>query len=454
MFLDEASIDVLAGDGGRGTVGWRREKFEPMGGPNGGDGGRGGDVYFIADRNTDTLSDYASRKRFAAARGDFGGGKNMGGHDGEDLFLKVPPGTIIRCTERNGEPVDEILADLESHGDQAMAAKGGRGGFGNAHFKSSVRQAPDFAELGEKGEHVHVQLELRLVADVGIIGFPNVGKSTLISVVSAAKPKIANYPFTTLVPNLGVVTVGDRSFVLCDIPGLIEGASEGKGLGHEFLRHVERCGILLHLIDVNRAFPPEGGELDPGLLIQEYRTIRKELEKSSATLAAKNELVVLNKIDLIPDHLDTIRKAFKKEKIEVAAEISAATTEGTKELMNRLMPIVVAARNARETEIATPEPVAANQTVVLRPHLDDTRMGAYRIDVQDGGVHVTGKRIEQFTQMTDFSNSSAVDRFRDVLDRTGLRRAIKRARPTPYCPVTIGKIRVEAYFVEGGLVWE
>jgi GTP-binding protein len=289
---------------------------------------------------------------------------------------------------------------------------------------------------------------------VGIIGFPNVGKSTLISVASAAKPKIANYPFTTLVPNLGVVTVGDRAFVLCDIPGLIEGASEGKGLGHEFLRHVERCGILLHLIDANRAFPPEGGELDPQLLIQDYRTIRRELEKSSATLAAKKELVVLNKIDLVPDHLDAIRQAFKKAKIAIDAEISAATTQGAKELMSRLMPVVVAEREARQAEAAVPEAAPAEKTVVLRPHLDDTRMGAYRIEVRDGGVVVTGKRIEQFTQMTDFANRSAVDRFRDVLDRTGLRRAIKRARPTPDCPVTIGKIRVEPYLSEGGLIWE
>lgn len=454
MFLDEASIDIHAGDGGKGIVSWRREKFEPMGGPSGGDGGRGGDVFFIADRNTDTLSDYASRKRFEAANGDFGGSRNKGGHDGEDLYLKVPPGTIIRCIERNGDPADEIIADLESHGDQALAASGGRGGYGNAHFKSSTRQAPDFAELGEKGEHIRVQLELRLVADVGIIGFPNVGKSTLISVVSAAKPKIANYPFTTLVPNLGVVSVGDRSFVLCDIPGLIEGASEGKGLGHEFLRHVERCGILLHVIDVNRAFPPEGGELNPELLIQDYRTIRQELEKRSASLAAKKELVVLNKIDLIPDHLDAIRKAFKKAKISVDAEISAATTQGTRELMSGLMPVVIAEREKREAEAVVPEAKPADAPVVLRPHLDDTRMGAYRIEVRDGAVHVTGKRIEQFTQMTDFANRGAVDRFRDVLHRTGLRRAIKRARPTPDSPVVIGKIAVEQYLSEGELIWE
>ncbi len=453
MFLDEAIIEVSAGDGGRGCVGWRREKFEPMGGPDGGDGGRGGNVFFIANRNADTLSDYASRKNFEAARGDFGSGQNRGGRDGEDLFLPVPPGTIIR--KLNDDGTNEIIADLERDGDQVLAVRGGRGGYGNAHFRSSTRQAPDFAELGEKGESTRIQLELRLVADVGIIGFPNVGKSTLISVVSNAKPKIANYPFTTLVPNLGVVKVGDRAFVLCDIPGLIEGASEGRGLGHEFLRHVERCGLLLHVIDVSRALPPEGGEADPALLVADYRTIRQELEKSSATLAAKKELVVLNKIDLIPDQLDAIRSAFKKAKIAIDAEISAATTMGTKDLMDRLMPVVLAERQRMQDEqAAAAAPVVPRGPVVLRPHLDDTRMGAYRIDVRDGNVHVTGKRVEQFTQMTDFQNRGAVDRFRDVIDRTGLRRAIKRARPTPDCQVFIGQIAVEKYLAEGELIWE
>lgn len=453
MFLDEAIITVSAGDGGRGCVGWRREKFEPMGGPDGGDGGRGGSVFFIANRNADTLSDYASRKEFEAPRGDFGSGQNRRGHDGEDLFLPVPPGTIVRQLHEDG--TNDIIADLAHDGDQVLAARGGRGGYGNGHFKSSTRQAPDFAELGEKGETLRIQLELRLVADVGIIGFPNVGKSTLISVVSGARPKIANYPFTTLVPNLGVVKVGDRAFVLCDIPGLIEGASEGKGLGHEFLRHVERCGLLLHVIDVSRALPAEGGEADPALLIADYRTIRHELEKSSASLAAKKELVVLNKIDLIPDQLEAIRSAFTKAKITIDAEISAATTQGTKELMDRLMPIVLSERQRLQAEqeaLALPE--EPKGPVVLRPHLDDTRMGAYRVEVRDGAVHVTGKRIEQFTQMTDFQNRSAVDRFRDVLHRTGLRRAIKRARPTPDCPVFIGQIAVEKYLAEGELIWE
>ncbi len=453
MFLDEATISVSAGNGGRGCVGWRREKFEPMGGPDGGDGGRGGNVFFVADRNCDTLSDYASRKDFEAPPGDFGSGQNRHGRDGEDLELRVPPGTIVRMIAHNGVAQHELIGDLEHDGDRVLAASGGRGGFGNGHFKSSTRQAPDFAELGEPGEQAMVKLELRLVADVGIIGYPNVGKSTLISVVSGARPKIANYPFTTLVPNLGVVTVDDRAFVLCDIPGLIEGASEGKGLGHEFLRHVERCGILLHLIDVSRALPPEGGEPDPLLLVQDYRVIRRELEKSSASLAAKKELIVLNKIDLIPHQLEGIRAAFKKEGIVIDTEISAATTLGTRELMAKLMPIVLAERQKREIEaVPVPEEPGEKQ-VVLRPHLDDRRMGAYRVEVREGAVCVTGKRIEQFAQMTDFNSRGATDRFRDVLHRTGLRRAIKRVRPTPNCQVFIGNIPVERYLEEGLLIW-
>ncbi len=453
MFLDEAIIEIQAGDGGRGCVGWRREKFEPMGGPDGGDGGRGGNVYFIADQNTDTLSLYASRKNFEAEKGSFGSGQNRRGKDGEDLYLRVPPGTIIRAIAGDGTP-PLVIADLAAHGDQVLAARGGRGGYGNAHFKSSTRQAPDFAELGEPGEELRISLELKLVADVGIIGFPNVGKSTLISVVSGARPKIANYPFTTLVPNLGVVSVGDRSFVLCDIPGLIEGASEGKGLGHEFLRHVERCGILLHMIDVSRAYPPEGGDPNPLLLVEDYRTIRRELERRSASLAAKRELVVLNKIDLLADGTGAVQDAFKKAGIPIDAELSAATTLGTKELMQRLMPIVLAEREkqrAQHEEDTTPD---ENAPVVLRPHLDQARMGAYRVDVVNGEVHVTGKRIEQFTKMTDFTSRSAVDRFRDVLDRTGLLRAIKRARPTPDAPILIGTRHVEEYISEGGLIWQ
>src|SRR3989344_1493775 len=302
MFLDEATIAVHGGNGGRGCVSWRREKFEPMGGPDGGTGGKGGNVIIMADENTDTLSDFASRKKFEALKGRFGSGSNRNGKAGEDMVLLVPPGTLVYEISEKGDR--HLIADLAEHGDQITVAGGGRGGFGNAHFKSSTRQSPDFAELGEPGEKKMIKLELKLVADIGIIGYPSVGKSTLISVVSSARPKIADYPFTTLIPNLGVVNVADRSFIICDVPGLIEGASEGKGLGHEFLNHIERCGILLHVLDVSRG--------DADQLIKDYKAIRKELESHSPTLAKKRELVILNKIDLFGNDASLYEKELKK----------------------------------------------------------------------------------------------------------------------------------------------
>ena len=273
MFKDEAIIDVKGGKGGKGCLAWRREKYVAKGGPSGGDGGNGGHVMLTANANTDTLSDFTSRKRFEAEAGDAGGGNNRAGRGGEDLVLFVPPGTSVIDTT---DGKNELIADLRNDGDSVVVAHGGRGGYGNAHFATSVRQRPDFAELGEPGEHLIVRLELKLVADVGIIGYPSVGKSTLISVISAARPKIAAYPFTTLVPNLGVVSVGERDFVVADIPGLIEGASEGKGLGHEFLRHIERCGVLVHVLDLSRALR-EGNVVDVHQLDLDYRAIRKEL---------------------------------------------------------------------------------------------------------------------------------------------------------------------------------
>ena len=243
MFLDEVAIIVRGGDGGRGVVSWRREKYVPKGGPDGGNGGKGGDVRLIADDNTDTLSAFASKKRFTAEHGKMGSGKKCHGRDGENLILKVPPGTLVYeqktgrkiPSRREGEFV--LLADLEKHGDTVIIARGGRGGCGNAHFVNSYRQRPDFAELGEPGEERHCRLELKLIADIGIVGLPNVGKSTLIAAISSARPRVADYPFTTLIPNLGVVMVAGTSYIVCDVPGLIEGASTGKGLGDRFLRH-------------------------------------------------------------------------------------------------------------------------------------------------------------------------------------------------------------------------
>lgn len=438
MFLDQAIITVEGGAGGRGCVSWRREKYEPNGGPNGGDGGRGGDVVVLADGNTDTLSNFASRKRFEAEKGHYGSGKNMHGRDGEDTILIVPPGTLIQEIDADGRR--HHVADLKHHGDRVTVAQGGRGGYGNAHFATSTRQRPDFAELGEPGEKRRLELELKLVADVGIIGYPSVGKSTLISVISAAKPKIAAYPFTTLVPNLGVVTVGDRSYVVCDVPGLIEGASEGKGLGDAFLKHIERCRILLHVLDVSRCLNEENVP-SAALLKKDYDAIRHELSAYSPTLSTKTERVLLNKIDLVPAHADALVNDLRALGVEVFASISAATRNGTDDLKKLLLPLVLA---EREPVVSDAEPPAADALPVLRPHLSSIKMGAYRIEQRPDGIHIAGKRLEQFTVMTDFGNPGGVDRFRDVVERIGLLRALKPLR-TDDTPVYIGTIRVDEY---------
>jgi GTP-binding protein len=433
MFLDEATIDVSGGHGGKGCVSYRREKYVPRGGPNGGDGGDGGDVILIADENTDTLSDYASDKRFGAPKGKMGLGKDMNGKGGEDLLLKVPPGTVV--TGENGEH----LADLSVNGQKVVIAYGGKGGFGNSHFKSSVRQKPDFAELGEPGEEKIIKLELKLVADVGIIGYPSVGKSTLISVISSAKPKIADYPFTTLVPNLGVVDVEDRSYIVCDVPGLIEGASEGKGLGDKFLRHIERCGILIHLLDVSRAL--EGTEVNAEKLKEDYDAIRSELEAYSPTLSKKKEFVILNKIDLIADNSDSIETELKKLGIDIFMSISSATREGTDLLTKKIHPVVLEEREKR-----VPVKEDAGKIPTLKPLDDSNKMGAYQIEKQsDGSYVIHGKRLEQFTVMTDFSKEGAIQRFRDVLERIGLKQTMENKIGEDKNKVFIGGIQVDTY---------
>ncbi|MFA6522960.1 MAG: GTPase ObgE [Candidatus Peribacteraceae bacterium] len=440
MFLDEAIIDIKGGDGGQGTVSWRREKYVPLGGPNGGNGGRGGSVFLVADENTDTLSDFASRKRFAAECGRAGGGQLRAGRSGEDLLLLVPPGTVV--TDVSGER-PEMFGELLTHGDRLLIAHGGRGGYGNAHFKSSTRQGPEFAELGEPGEERKVKLELKLVADVGIIGYPSVGKSTLIAAVSAARPKIADYPFTTLIPNLGVVTVSGRSFVVCDVPGLIEGAHKGKGLGGAFLKHIERTGILLHVLDIGRALR-EGEEPDVDALVADYKAIRKELEAYSPTLSKKKELVILNKADLVADDTAAFVKALKKAKVKVFASISAATRKGTKELMHDLLPLVLKERSSREEERQELLKEEGKIIPILRPHLAAKKMGVYRIERKADGIHILGERLEQMTVMTNFDNEEAVQRFRNILDRVGITKALQSMRSGEES-VFIGKRRVEEY---------
>ncbi|MBT7009657.1 GTPase ObgE [Candidatus Peregrinibacteria bacterium] len=428
MFVDEANIDVTAGKGGGGCISWRREKFIPRGGPDGGDGGRGGNVVLIVDENTDTLSTFHSRKVFKAKTGENGAKRNRHGKDGADLFLKVPPGTQVK----DGSIVIADLTNVENK--EFIIASGGRGGFGNAHFKSSVRQRPDFAELGEPGEQKKLSLELKLVADIGIIGFPSVGKSSLIAAISSAKPKIAEYEFTTLVPNLGVVKVDDRNFVVCDVPGIIEGASAGKGLGHKFLKHIERCGILIHILDISKAL--EDGKVDLDVLTNDYKIIREELIKYSPTLADKKEFIVLNKCDLIPEsEWDSLPKKIDGK--PVFANISAATKTATDSLVVSMLPEVLKAREELKNQAPEEEEIA-----VLRPHEESNEMSSYTVEESsDGTINVTGKRLEQLVVMTDFNNEGSVRRFRDITERIGLRRALEKYRSEEHS-IKIGEIEV------------
>src|SRR3990170_3062464 len=322
-FIDEAEIYVKAGDGGRGCVSFRREKYIPRGGPDGGDGGKGGDVWIIADNGLVSLLDFKYKKHYTAERGEHGQGSNCTGKGGEDIVIRVPVGTVIKDKETG-----EIVEDLTVNGQSIIIAKGGRGGKGNAFFVSSTYQAPKFAQPGEKGEERWFHLELKLLADVGIIGFPNAGKSTLISHISAAKPKIADYPFTTLQPNLGIVKFGDfGGFVVADIPGLIEGAHQGKGLGVKFLKHVERTSIFVHMLDLS----PFTGR-DPK---EDFEIVNRELQAFNAELAKRPQVVALNKTD-IPEAEEKARellKFFDSSGIKVFL-ISAATGKGLKELVN------------------------------------------------------------------------------------------------------------------------
>jgi GTP-binding protein len=340
-FVDEATIDVVAGDGGNGCMSFRREKFIPFGGPNGGDGGRGGSVYAVADANLNTLIDYRYARRHEARRGENGRGSDQYGAAADDIVMRMPVGTIISDVD-TGERVAELLEP----GAKVLVAKGGDGGFGNLHFKSSTNRAPRQKTPGWPGEHKKLKLELRVLADVGLLGMPNAGKSTLIAAISNARPKIADYPFTTLHPNLGVVRVGpEQSFVVADIPGLIEGAAEGAGLGHQFLRHLQRTRLLLHLVD----FAGFEGEADP---VTQVRAIVAELEKYDPDLAAKPRWIVLNKLDMVPGEERTDRIASFKRRLRWKGPIftvSALTREGCDALVRAVYDHIAAeARPAAE----------------------------------------------------------------------------------------------------------
>ncbi len=407
MFIDQAKIFVKGGDGGNGVVAFRREKYVPEGGPSGGDGGRGGDIVFTVDNGLRTLQDFRYQSHYKAERGEHGQGKAMHGKNGEDLIVKVPPGTSVYDAESGA-----MLADLLHPGDRVVIAKGGRGGRGNPHFVSPVNRAPRLAEKGEPGVELWLRLELKLIADVGLVGMPNAGKSMLLASVTAAKPKIADYPFTTITPNLGVVNVGDgRSFVLADIPGLIEGAHAGVGLGHEFLRHVERTKLLLHLID---ASGQEGR--DP---LSDYDAVRQELELYNPALAARTHLVVLNKIDL-PSAQGNLRRLTEalSERGLAWFSISAATGEGIKELIYHAADTLE--REEAKAEWQPEDASLPEKTYRARP-------GGFTIAAEDGVYVVKGAAIERIVAMTNMENEESLRRLQDILQKMGISAALREA---------------------------
>jgi GTP-binding protein len=407
MFVDEVQIEVQAGNGGNGMVTFRKEKFVPRGGPNGGDGGHGGSVVLRVDPNLSTLLDFRYKHQYKAARGGDGGSKDMFGKDGANLVLKVPPGTVVYDQDTGAQ-----LADLNTPDASFVVARGGVGGRGNAHFVTSIHQAPKFAERGEPGEQRNLRLELKLLADVGLLGYPNVGKSTLIAAVSAAKPKIADYPFTTLVPNLGVVYVDEgRSFVMADIPGLIEGASEGVGLGHQFLRHVERTRLLIHVLDVSGMTGR-----DP---LDDFDILNRELALYSERLAQLPQIVTLNKIDVAAEleQVDTLEAELEARGYTVY-RISAVTHAGLNALIYAVMERLEALRAEAQVE-------ESSSTVhIVAPEEEDTyHWEARQVDAQT--YEVVGRGIERMVAMTDLENEYALRRLQRKLEKLGVTRKLK-----------------------------
>jgi GTP-binding protein len=419
MFYDQVDITVKAGDGGDGCVAFRREKYVPFGGPAGGDGGKGGDVLLAVDIHLNTLYRFSRRRHFKAENGQHGRGKNQHGAAGADVRVPVPPGTVVYDADSG-----DLLSDLTEPEQELVVARGGRGGRGNARFATSTNQAPRVAEHGQPGEERNLRLELKLLADVGLVGVPNAGKSTLLAAVTAAHPKIAPYPFTTLQPNLGVVVLdNDTEFVLADIPGLIEGASEGKGLGHEFLRHIERTRVLIHLLD--------GLSADP---LADFTAINRELEAFGHGLAKKPQLVVLNKLDepQVHERWPQIEKSLKSRGLEPMA-ISALTREGTQELLYRAAQVLV----------ELPEEPVARDLPVFRPGEDES---AFTIEREaEDEWRVRGIHIERIATMTVWNLDEAVHRFQRTLDRLGITEALEEAGVETGDTVHIG---------DQELVWE
>jgi len=420
MFVDKATIVVKAGDGGDGRVSFRHEKFVDKGGPDGGDGGDGGDVILVASRNQNTLASFRYQKEVAAQPGEPGGKSKKHGRSGEDLLVTVPVGTV--ALDESGR----MLADVDEDGKRVVIARGGKGGFGNAHFISSTRQAPRIAEKGEPGERLTVQLELKMIADVGLVGLPNAGKSTLLSVISNARPEIASYPFTTLTPNLGVVDVDKEAGLLfADIPGLIEGAAEGKGLGDEFLRHVERTAVLVHLID---AYQED--------VAKAYQTIQGELRAYKVDLSARPQVVALTKIegldeDIVKDQLAKLKKVVPKDALLTA--ISAQTKQGVPELLRNVRKLVDMER-ARERAV---------EAIASAPELPvltiDDQDDAWEVTREEDAFVVRGAKIERFAKRTDFNNPAGVERLRDIMQKQGIMHELVRQGINPGDSIRIGR---------------
>ncbi len=423
QFIDRTKIIVKAGDGGHGKSAFRREKFVPKGGPSGGDGGRGANVILRVDRNMNTLLDFRYHRKFTGKNGGNGDIKNQYGRNAEDCIIKVPEGTLVKDADTG-----EVLADLVHEGDEAIVAKGGRGGRGNAKFATSANRAPTFAELGEPGEGRNLLLELKLLADVGLVGYPSVGKSSMIASVSAARPEIADYHFTTITPVLGVVSLGgERNFVMADIPGLIEGASEGVGLGHDFLRHVERTKVLIHVLDASGI---EGR--DP---VEDFAKINKELALYSAKLAKRPQVIAANKMDLpqSAENLKRIQAMAKEQGIEVFP-VSAATKQGMTELMEHVYKML-------QQHQEEPEEVQAEKVYTAKP--DEDEEITIKRDMTGNGFIVSGKAIEKLVAMTNFGNDEAIRRFQYIWRLKGIDEQLRQKGIKEGDTVHIGEMEFE-----------
>lgn len=419
-FVDTAEVRVVAGDGGNGRTSFRHEKFVDRGGPDGGDGGDGGAIIFVASRNQNTLMNFRYHKELTAERGGDGGKTRKHGRNGKDLTVAVPVGTLVY----DGA---DLMVDLSTDGQTHIVANGGRGGFGNAHFVSSVRQAPKFAEPGGLGEARDLRLELKLIADVGLVGLPNAGKSTFLSVVSNARPEIADYPFTTLTPNLGVADLPDTAgLLIADIPGLIEGAAEGKGLGDEFLRHVERTAVLLHLIDVTSE-----------TILEDYQTINDELKAYSPELSSRAKIVVLTKIDQsLPELVEEAKRqlaARLSEGTQLFA-ISSSAHQGLRELLYATYNLVTVERAAARAAEEADNQTAEDALPVLRLHDN----AGWTVEKTDGGFTVRGGKIDTFAARTDFSNEESIARLRAIMRKAGVMHELSRQGVQPGDTIHLG----------------